>query len=257
MNEAPGAPVPPRPQWAKVSWIRVVIALGSIFAFLGAAAWFLFPWYQARWLGGMSPKLQMIPVDVPDKSISMLSQVLVTPPGYTFQIPSDEVIANANFHGGSSVQFKSGNSILALSPTDSGFVSVSRKSPDGKRRALIRAFGEEAMQSDYQFLADALEATPNQTRWWARTGNVKSSIFLEIKWMEIIDSKAVFRIGNSDFKGFEFLPSEAAPQVIKLKLFDKSDQLYEILLLQTGRERPIQQADINALVASMRPIPHS
>ena len=256
MIETGGTPATPRRRWMRVSWKRVVIARGPIVIAIGAIVWFLLPWYWAMGMRSMSPELQIVPVDVPDKSITKLSPVHVTPPGYTFQVPWDDVVANKDTQSGSSVRFKSGYVVLAMKPaSDSGFSSAFRKLPDGKRRALIRVFSEEEVRSGYQLLADTLQATPDQIRWWARTRNVKVSILFGLKFTEMIDSKAVFRVGNSDLKGFEFVDSLIAPRMVKLKLFDKTDQSYEIFVARAESGQPIAQADINAIVASMRPIP--
>jgi hypothetical protein len=257
MIETGGTPATPRRGWMRVSWKRVVIALASIVIVIGAIVWFLAPWYWAMSMRAMSPELQIVPVDVPDKSITKLSPVHATPPGYTFQVPWDDVVANKDTQSGSSVRFKSGYVVLAMKPaSDSGFASAFRKLPDGKRQALIRVFSEEEVRSDYQLLADTLQTTPDQIRWWARTHNVKVSIFFGLKFTEISNSKAVFRVGNSDLRGFEFVDSVTAPRMVKLKLFDKTDQLYEILVARTETGPPMPQADINAIIASLRPISH-
>jgi hypothetical protein len=206
----------------------------------------------------MSRKLRIVPIDPPDESLSELALVHVSPPGYAFQVPWDDVDTHKSTKSSSSVRFKSGIFVFAMAPTsDLGFASGSRKLPDDKMRVLLRVFGEGAMRSDYQFLTDELQETPDQIRWWARSRNVKASILLGLKWTEVSSSEAVFRIDGGDLKGFEFIDSESTPRMVKLKLFDRAEQLYEVLIASPATAPPITQPDINAIVASMRPIPHS
>jgi hypothetical protein len=49
-----------------------------------------------------------------------------------------------------------------------------------------------------------------------------------------------------------------APYSVELDLFDRNDRRYKIIIIGKDKKRPVlTQADINAMVASFRPIPHS
>lgn len=115
------------------------------------------------------------------------------------------------------------------------------------------------MSSSYNWLEVELAASPNDVHWWNRTGNVRAAVLLGLKEIEISDSTTViYKIGNDEMHGFQFGDPAKPPYRVKLELFDVNNRRYEIMISSIKPATlPVTQADINAIVGSLRPIPHS
>jgi hypothetical protein len=108
-------------------------------------------------------------------------------------------------------------------------------------------------------MAAELGATPSQVKWWAtRTANVRSLVLLNLKSMEMNDTNAIYQLTAEEMHGFQLGNPAIAPYRVELDLFDRNDRRYQIIINGKDEQRPVlTQAEINAMVASFRPIPHS
>ena len=76
--------------------------------------------------------------------------------------------------------------------------------------------------------------------------------------MEMRDSNAIYRIDADELHGFQFGNPASAPYGIELQLFDRNDRRYDIVISRRSQNTPfLTQPEVNAIVASIRPIPHS
>jgi hypothetical protein len=107
-------------------------------------------------------------------------------------------------------------------------------------------------------MAAELQASPDQIHWWDRKGNVRVGVLLGLKQIEVLDSTAIYRIENKEMHGFQFGNPAVNPHHVTLDLFYVNDRRYELLIASSEKDQQmLTQADINAIVASFRPIPHS
>jgi hypothetical protein len=108
-------------------------------------------------------------------------------------------------------------------------------------------------------MAAELAATPAQVKWWStRTTNARSLVLLNLKAMQILDSKAIYLQSSEEMHGFQFGNPAVPPYKVELDLYDRNDRRYKILILTKGQTHQVlTQGEINAMVGSLRPIPHS
>lgn len=115
------------------------------------------------------------------------------------------------------------------------------------------------MRSGYDWMASELAATPDQIRWWNRTNNVRLTVLLGMKSIEMTGNcTAIYKAENSELHGFQLGDPAIAPHRVTLDLFDVNNRRYELVASSRNADHPVvTQADINAIVASIRPVLHS
>lgn len=256
-------------KWWHVRWRRVALALLIIFVTLGLVgvgamlvSFQMMPWWFARQTVLENPRLSIAPSSLPDKSIAALSGLSVERFGYSFQVPWKEIERDRELREVSAISFKDGGSLLIPDPLTavdlSGILREAAKT-DQEKELLRRVFGPRALKSNYDLVAAALAATPSQVKWWAsRTENIQSFELLSQKELEMHDYLAIYPINSAEMRGFQFGNPAVAPYNVELDLFDRNDRRYKIKIRGKDENHPfITQAEINAMVASIRPIPHS
>jgi hypothetical protein len=256
MNETAEALTAPRRKWTQVSWKRVVLILALIFAGMGsleAIVWYFEPWYFAHEMSRDHAGLSVTPETLRDSSSSKLSPARLQCFEYSFQVPWQEIEQRKDSRSAAIIRFKRGPTMIAFDPAQ-----MTSLSKDLRKNAkqLERVFGQRALSSGYDWMGAELSATPDSIRWWDREANVRTAVLLGLKSSQVLQtSTAILRISNAKLKGFQ-LGDPTKDQQVKLELFDVNDRQYELLIASTAKSE-MTQADINAIVASMRPIPHS
>jgi hypothetical protein len=248
-----GETTAPRRQWSTIRWTRVSTALCMVLLCPALLIWFLEPWYFARQIGQMTPQLSVMPVPVPDTSTEPLLPKRLEYFEISFQVPWEQIETQKIAKTVAVLQFKDGGAMIVFDPT--GSTAVSRGLRDQAKKAST-VFGPRMMSSGYDWMAGEMAATPEQIRWWDRTGDVRLGVLLGLKATEILDCKAIYKVGNAELHGFQFCDPTAPPHRVKLDLFDVNNRRYEMVIASRDGKPAVTQADINAIVASMRPIPH-
>jgi len=105
----------------------------------------------------------------------------------------------------------------------------------------------------------AIAVAPANSNWWATfTQSSRRTVLLKLKLIEMHDAKAIYQINANELHGFQFGNPAVAPYEVWLVLFDRNDRRYEISLHRKENNAPfVSQAEVNAIVASIRPVPHS
>jgi hypothetical protein len=207
------------------------------------------------------PSVAAVPVPLPDKKVTALNGLILRPFDYSLQVPWTDKDFERDGNLVTSVHFKSGVGLIIFNPlTAPDFIKEMRKKGTAEARKLKRLFGDRAVSSNYDLWAAEMAATPEQIKWWAAPGsNIKDSILLNLKWIEISPYLTAIYLQSSDeMHGFQFGSPAIAPFKVGLELFDRNDRRYEIIIAGKDPTHPIiSQEEINAMVASLRPIPHS
>lgn len=245
----------------EVKWWRVAIALACIFGFFYLAEfvverWWM-PWHDGQVLVRLYPNLRAALLPVPDKTITKLDGEQVELFGVALQTPWK---VTKQVRG--VVLFENDRSLLLFDPlgTPSRVSLMREEAKTQKKVEMIRELlGTQILSSDYNLMASALATTQTDPHWWASPKeNIRRDVLLSTKSGEMRDANAVYQISGNELRGFQFGNPTAAPYDVRLVLFDRNDRQYEILLRQNERKAPfITQAEVNAIVASIRPIPHS
>jgi hypothetical protein len=257
MNETRETIVPRR-KWARVGWKRIGLALVLLFVLplpLVGIAWFLEPWYFAREMSRGNRHLTVTPMQVRDTSLAPLLAKRLEYFEVSFQVPWGQIETQKIAKTAAILQFKGGGALIIFDPAES--TTVSRGLHDQTKK-LSTVFGPGMMSSGYDWMAGELAANPEQIRWWDRTGDVRLAVLLGLKSMDTLDCDAIFEVGNAELHGFQVCDPTTPPHRVKLDLFDVHNRRYEMVIASRSSNEPaITQADVNAIIASIRPIPHS
>ena len=239
-----------------VSWKRIAIALAIVFGALGlldVALHYFGPWYEAREMGS-DPQLSLLPVPVPDKSMAAVHGPAVQAFELSFRVPWEEIESEKKSARVVLVKFKEGPALIVFAPSES---STGAQPAQGTTKVdqerLRQVLGARA--STYDLMEAELGATPADIRWWDRSSTMKTLVLLELKSLALLKATAVYQIGNRELRGFQIGDPSVQPTRVELDLYDVNNRRYEIWI--SSKDRPVSQAQINAIVASMKPIPHS
>jgi hypothetical protein len=125
-------------------------------------------------------------------------------------------------------------------------------------KAIRNLFGSHALSSNYDLMAAEL-ATPAESSWWdSLLEGKRRTILLTLKSVEMNDSNAVYGISANELHGFQFGNPAVTPFEVSLVLFDRNDRRYDIWFHRKEKNAPfVTQAEVNGIVASIRPILHS
>jgi hypothetical protein len=244
----------PRRSRMTVRWTRVTAALAIVLLCPLLAMWLFEPWYFAREMSRDNPHLNVTPASLQDRSTSLLAPARLQCFEFVFQVPWDQIKSRKDSRSVAIISFKNGPTIMTFDPADLSDLSNSTRA---QTKRIEKVFGSRAMSSNYDWMATELAATPDQIHFWNRYGNVRTAVLLGLKQIEVLDSTAIYRNGNEELKGFQF-GNPAVDSRVTLDLYDVNNRRYQLVIASPSKAaRTFSQADINAIVASMRPIPHS
>jgi hypothetical protein len=258
-------------KWWHVRWKRLglalLIAFGSLCAIYVIVTlttdqlWFWLPWYQARQASHSAANLDLTPQILPDKSVASIDELTIKQFDFSFQVPWKHVSREVDGRLVSLLSFNEGASVLVQNPTEeTSSVTIFRGDNPKENELARRIYGTRALSSNYELLAAELSAKPSDVHWWtSRERNIRSSVLLNIKAseLELAHANAIFWQGNAEMRGFQFGNPAVAPFRVELVFFDRADRRYQVEL--NGPDPPRQfltQAEVNAIVASMKPIPY-
>jgi hypothetical protein len=246
----------------EVKWWRVALALIIIFAALFAVDFIgeqWADWQEVHDFCRDNPNLATLPIPLPDQGVAKLDGARLEMGGLAFSASSKEILRRRDFSHISFVNFNDG---LAISTPDwsSGldlekFIQAntrSKKEADETRRLL----GSRVLNCCYGLLASELAITPSGLKWW-NTWRTRRIAFtrLTTKSIDIGKANAIYEINAGEMRGFQMGNPAVAPYEVVLDLFDQGDRRHEIRINDARADRPfISQSEINAIVASMKPI---
>ncbi len=247
----------------QVNWIRVAVGTLICFAALWLVAWASTPliaWHFAQETIRDNPHLNLVPMPVQDRSVVALDGLQIKHFEYSLQIPWKDVDVERDAKMVFVLHFKRGVALMLFAPSTAvDTVKLIRGKNEEDTKAVTRLLGARALSSNYDLMAAELAATPAMVRWWATpTENARCITLLNLKSVEMHESNAIYMQSSEEMHGFQFGNPAVAPYRVELDLFDRNDRRYQILIAGKDLTRQaLTQAEINAMVASLRPIPHS
>lgn len=238
----------------RISWRRVLTLVASILAGALAICWLLEPWYFAWELSRREPQLYVTP-----KPLSITNRAEVDPERisafeYSFQVPWNQIDKRKDSRSVTIIRFQGGGIVMVFNPNQLTNLSAQLR---GNARDLDRVFGSRALSSGYNWMEAELMANPGDIHWWDRRGNVRTAVLLGLKQIDILDDRAIYRIANREMHGFQFGDPANPRHRVRLELFDVNDRRYEIMISSTAPAGLLNQPQVNAIIDSIRPIPHS
>lgn len=247
-------------KWWHVSWKRVGLTLLIVFAAIGVldgtvtlVMGQLRSWLVVREITKDNPRIRLVPAQLPQGDVVAPTGLQFTFHGFSIQVPWKDLEWQRCGDSVLLIAFKNGARVIVQDPpADDINARMYRSDPQ-----LLRILGAETLQSDYAFMAAAVTATPDQAAWWrSPRQNARSFILLGMKSMNLQDASAIYPVSFGNVRGFQTGSPSVPPYHLNLDLFDKADRHYEIWIRTTqGSASGLSQAEVNGIVASLRPGP--
>lgn len=234
--------------------IPTAVAVVSI----GAFVWLF--WFQALMLIEMHysyrhiPVAHMTPVELSDRRINSSEGTKLLTFGYEFEVPWKDVdVEHIQRKAMILIPFRSGLHILVgheSSPHD--LVDTALEGTKTDPEILRAAYGNRALQSDYEFLKLAFNTTPASIRLTdSKQDVVRKSTLLLIKTLVAQSDSGIFEVQTNDFRGFQYGDPGKHPGRITVILYS-SDSGIEFTFFQRNLSPAISQADINRVIQTLR-----
>jgi hypothetical protein len=248
---------------------RILITVVSTLGVIALGVYWVGPVALSFYAARKAPNVaRVVPTNLGDLSVSHVTGKKLSYFGYEFEVPwidLDETQTKLSPKENpcrAVLVFQSGLRLMvtAVPPREwARNLSEEMKVPP---QNLETAFGEETMKSDYDFLKNLYEFTPDKMHHWSLSESTHSreSILLIIKSIAPMKSAetGIFRIQNQGFRGFQ----EGNPQVrqdsIAVHLLSNEGSV-EFIFFQKDYQNAagIGQPEINRVVQSLRKVPQS
>lgn len=242
---------------SRVGW-KWIVVLTLILVF--ATAWVvedtmerLQPWVEARRILRDSPGVQAVPVPLSNTTIAKLTGNQIFFFGITLQTPWDGM-------GTASLE---SNDVTIPFPNHHVFLRVFEPSAEEFEQRMWKGIlsdqGKKAKPTNLGLMSAEMNVLPSDLKWWrSQSQNEAASFLLESKAMALGDARGIYSIREGGLRGFQEGDPGVAPYTVRLDLYDARDLHYLIVISATSGNQPVvSQAEINAMVASIRQVPES
>jgi hypothetical protein len=244
----------------RVSWKRIGLCLAIIFA----ALWLLLPlgmhvsvWYLAR-KEARDPRVSITPQRLSNTGLADLKDGEdVSAFGYAFELPW-KVLKRSDARTGtlSMLTLVNGSQVIINPIKNAGLGPELIANSTPSQAATLRSmYRPTALASRYGWLEAELNSTPADVSFWrSRASNAGAIAFLMSKKGVIGNAKVIYSIAAGGMRGFQIGDPEQPAPPVWLRLFDAKDQEFWILLRRAPNGVGFTQEQINAMVASIRPL---
>jgi len=181
--------------------------------------------------------------------------------GYEFEIPWTDIDKEkTKIVGGNKaiIAFRSGNVLSVWTGPPHEFMNGLLEQLKIDRDTFRKLYGDEALQSDYNFQRLILETTPDKiTLLSSRKTAVSQGVLLMVKGICVPGdpNSGIFAVQGKEFKGFQYGRPQSPPKQLSVELFPEDGHL--ALLFGQKKDGPtvISQADINRVVQTIHKVP--
>ena len=234
------------------------IPTAAAFVSIGAFIWFF--WFQTVMLIEMHysyrhiPIAHMTPVELSDRRINSGEGTKLSSFGYDFEVPWKDVDAeHIKRKAMIVIPFRSGLAILVGHGSAHDLVDTALENTKTDPQVFRAAYGDRAVQSDYEFLKLALNTTPASIRLMdSKQDVVRKSTLVLIKALVVQGDSGIFEVQANEFRGFQYGDPEKHPKRITVTLYS-ADGGIELTFLQSSLNLvAISQADINRVIQTLR-----
>ncbi len=210
---------------------------------------------------------RVAPADLKDFSISDASGRKFSYFGYEFEIPRNDLdeshitlVPKDNPYMVGLI-FRSGLVVLvSASPPrvfPFGFAHGFKPPPQNIEQGLERVFGHQAMQSDYEFVKNLYQFTPDKMHFWALSPSVhyREQMVLLLKGTVASPGSAetgIFNVGSRDYRGFQLGDPKAHARRVAVHLYsDEGSIEFTFGIKDPNSPAAITQPEINRVVQSL------
>jgi len=236
---------------------RILLIAGIATVVLASCAW-LFGFQtvmilETRWLARKSPTIELVPVDLEDKSVCAAAGTKLSYFGYEFEVPwtdldTTKTKLRPNLVG---LKFRSGKSLIFATSAQRDFVKTVISSTN--EDTLRQLYGEAPFRSDFEMHRLILSATPEQlTLLTPRKELVATSILLTMKAVMVGEESSIYTIQAPGFQGFQYGNPQERPRHVGAQLFADDGGL-GFTFGGRGKGYPlgISQPEINCVLQSV------
>jgi hypothetical protein len=243
--------------------ITVVVTLSVIFVGVTWIAPVALSYWSAR---KALPVTRVVPAELQDRSVSEAPGQKLSYFGYEFEVPWSDLDetqtkmypvngttkCRAVLHVRSGLQL----SFAVIPPHE--WVGGLAESFHSTPQNVERAFGHEAMKSDYSFKKTLYEFTPEKMHHWSGPQAIYREQFLLI-FKSMLSRQAetgIFYVQNQSFKGFQEGNPQARQGNIDVTLYS-DDAGVEMMFTQKDYQKGtvVTQPEINRIIQSLRKVP--
>lgn len=246
-------------------WKRVLISFGIAVVACVTYLWLFgtqtFFVLEAHNAARKLPFVKLTPTGLSDLSISRAPGMKLSYFGYEFEVPWTDIdTEKTKIVGGNkaNIVFRSGNVLSVWSGPPHEFMNGLLEQVKMDRDAFRKVYGDQALQSDYNFQRLILEATPDKiTLLSSRKTATSQGVLLTVKAICVPGdpNSGIFAVQGKEFKGFQYGRPQSPPKHLSVELFPENGHLD--LLFGQKRDGPtiISQADINRVVQTIHKVP--
>ena len=246
-------------------WKRFLISLGIMVVACATYLWFFgsqtFFALEAKNTARKLPFVKLTPVPLPDSSVSQASGTTLSYFGYEFEVPWTDIdTEKTKIVGGNKaiIAFRSGNVLYVWSAQPHEFMNYLLEQGKIDKDTFRKIYGDDALQSDYNFKRLILEATPEKITIFSdsRTA-VSQGVLLMVKAICVggDPNSGIFAIQGKEFKGFQYGLPQNPPRRLSVELFPADGHLDLIFAQNKNGPTVISQADVNRVVQTIHKVP--
>jgi hypothetical protein len=207
------------------------------------------------------PFVRRTPVVLPDTSVSQESGTNLSYFGYDFEVPwTDLDKEKTKIISGNKaiIVFRSGNVLSVWSGQPHEFMDDVLKEANFSRYDFRKLYGDEALESDYNFKRLILESTPDKITLLNSSQSASSQwVLLMLKAICVPGdpNSGIFVVQGREFKGFQYGRPQNPPRKLSVELFPENGHLDLIFGQKQNGTTVISQADINRIVQTIHKAP--
>jgi hypothetical protein len=246
-------------------WKRILLSVGILVVTFVVFLWFFgmqtFFVLEAHNVARKLPFVKRTPSVLPDTSVSQESGTKLSYFGYDFEVPwTDLDKERTKIIGGNKaiIAFRSGNALSVWSGQPHELMDGVLKEGNVSREDFRKLYGDEAMESDYNFKRLILESTPDKITL-LNSSQSASSLWILLMLKAICvpgdPNSGIFVVQGRDFKGFQYGLPQNPPKNLFVELFPENGHLDLIFGQKQNGTTVITQADINRIVQTMHKAP--
>jgi hypothetical protein len=208
-----------------------------------------------RW-ASISPDLKVVPQSLPSSAVSPVKEKDISFYGYDFDAPWEGIEKKTDNGGQAEVVFRSGTIILFFNPGGEQDILSTIRGGDPKTFQRYQdIFGSDLFPSNDALYSAVYNVSPSDiSPFMSRDKSIRLSTLLQWKLgFGTEGASTIYNVQSGDFHGFQF-GDPSRDRMIVVRLFDSHDQQIRLLFTsKSGQAGTISQADINCVIASIRP----
>jgi hypothetical protein len=181
--------------------------------------------------------------------------------GYEFEIPWTDIDEEkTKIVGGNKaiIAFRSGNVLSVWSGPPHEFMNALLEEGKIDRDNLRKIYGDQALESDYNFKRLILDTTPDKITLFSASQTAASQgVLLIVKGICIPGdpNSGIFAVQGKEFKGFQYGRPQSPPKQLSVELFPENGHLDILFGQKKNGPTVISQADINRVVQTIHKVP--